>query len=91
MAIWRVIRTMEETGDSRSKLYADSAAGLMVKPIKIGPRAAGFPSEEVQAVVAARVAGYSQAELRNLVLRLESARRHKADSAVLASCQLAAG
>jgi prophage regulatory protein len=42
--------------------------------VKIGARAAGWPASEVQALNAARIAGKSDDEIRELVLKLEAAR-----------------
>lgn len=78
MAILRVPATLVETGASRSKLYADVAAGLFTRPVKLGPRASGFPSDEVQSIVRARIAGRTDEEIRALVRRLEAARQEVA-------------
>lgn len=78
MAIWRIAPTLAETGTSRSGLYAQIAAGLFTRPIKIGPRASGFPSEEVLAINRARIAGHTNDEIRSLVRRLEAARQEAA-------------
>lgn len=72
--IYRFPQTLVETGQSRSGLYASVAKGLFVRPIKIGPRASGFPSHEVHAIVAARVAGQTDEQIRALVQRLEEQR-----------------
>jgi len=63
------------TGNSRSTLYARIAQGLWPKQIKIGPRMVGWLADEVSAMNAARVAGKSDAEIRALVAKLETARR----------------
>lgn len=78
MAILRIPAVLAEMGASRSKFYADVAAGVMVRPIKLGPRAAGIPSDEVQAIARARIAGRSDDEIRALVRRLEAARQQEA-------------
>lgn len=74
MAILRIPAVLVETGTSRSKLYADIAAQLFVRPIKLGPRASGIPSEEVFAINRARIAGHTDDQIRALVRRLEAAR-----------------
>lgn len=74
MAILRIPRVLAETGDSRSKLYNDMSLGLMPRPIKIGARAVGLPSHEVEAINQARIAGKSQDDIRALVQRLEANR-----------------
>lgn len=59
---------------SKSSLYAAIAAGLFPTPVPIGARAVAWPESEVDAVIAARIAGKSDAEIRALVERLEVAR-----------------
>jgi prophage regulatory protein len=73
--ILRLPTVKAESGYSRSTLYLRIAQGLYTKPIKLGPRAAGWPSEEVAAINAARIAGKTDDEIRELVLRLEAARK----------------
>jgi prophage regulatory protein len=43
--------------------------------VPIGARAVGWPEHEVTAINAARIAGKSDAEIRELVFRLEAARK----------------
>lgn len=74
MALIRISAVLVETGTSRSKLYADVTSGLFTRPVKLGPRASGFPSSEVKAIVDARIAGFSEDQIRSLVKRLEAAR-----------------
>ena len=50
------------------------AKGSGRHPSRIGPRAVGWPAQEVAALNAARIAGQSDAELRELVTRLHAAR-----------------
>jgi len=63
-----------ETGLSRSTIYLRISQRLWPKPVNLGPRAVGWPAVEVQALNAARIAGRSDEEIRNLVLALEQAR-----------------
>uniref|UniRef100_A0A2X0QVD7 Phage transcriptional regulator, AlpA n=1 Tax=Candidatus Nitrotoga fabula TaxID=2182327 RepID=A0A2X0QVD7_9PROT len=44
----------------------------------IGARATGTPDYEVDALIAARIAGKSDEEIRALVIRLEAARKELA-------------
>ena len=74
MAIIRFPETQRKTGSPRSSLYWYMRCGLFVKPVKIGPRSSGFPEHEVDAIVAARVAGKSDAEIRELVADLHARR-----------------
>lgn len=62
------------TGYSRSTIYLRVAQGLFPKPISLGPRAVGWPSDEVAAINAARIAGRSDEQIRDLVARLMAIR-----------------
>ena len=63
-----------ESGLSRSTLYLRISQGLWTTPVHIGPRAVGWPAQEVAALNTARIAGQSDEELRELVTRLHAAR-----------------
>ena len=75
VTILRIAVTLRRRGRSRSAHYADIKSGLFVRPIRIGLRAAGTPDYEVDALIAARIAGKSDEEIRDLVRRLEAARK----------------
>ena len=66
-----------ETGYSRSTIYLRMKQGLWPKPVRLGPRAVGWPANEVAALNGARIAGRSDDQVRQLVERLETA-RHRA-------------
>jgi len=74
-AILRLPTVKAETGLARSTLYARIADGLWPKPVSLGPRAVGWPSSEVAAINAARIAGKPDSEIRSLVSKLEAARK----------------
>jgi prophage regulatory protein len=63
------------TGLSRSWTYDAIAKGLFVKPILLSARAVGWPSDEVAAINAARIAGKTNDEIIELVMQLEAARK----------------
>ncbi len=67
-------------GRSRSAWYDDIAQGLMVPPVHLGPRCSVWPDDELDALMAARIAGRTDAEIRNLVADLVAARK-QADKA----------
>ena len=73
--ILRLPAVKAETGNSRSTHYLRIAQGLFTKPVSLGPRAVGWPSSEVEAINAARIAGKSDVEIRELVVQLEAARK----------------
>lgn len=63
------------TGLSRSSIYLRIAQGVFPKPVSLGGRAVGWPAHEIAALNAARIAGKSDAEVRDLVVKLEAARK----------------
>ncbi len=73
--ILRLPAVRTETGVSRSTHYLRVAQGLFTKPVSLGARAVGWPSSEVDALNAARIAGRSEEEIRALVTNLEKARK----------------
>jgi prophage regulatory protein len=75
MSILRMQSVKTETGhSSHASIYSAIHDGLFTMPVQIGQRAVGWPSEEVQAIIAARVAGKSDADIRALVDQLHAAR-----------------
>ena len=60
---------------SKSQMYADIAAGLCVKPVKVGSRASAFPLHEIDALIAARIANFGDDEIRELVDLLHERRK----------------
>lgn len=73
--ILRLPAVLRERGRSRSAHYQDIQEGLFTRPVSIGLRAVGWPSCEVAALNAARIAGKSNEEIRALVVKLETARK----------------
>ncbi len=73
--ILRIPAVKSESGLSRSTIYLRIAQGLWTKPVSLGARAVGWPSDEVAAINAARSAGKSDEEVRALVAKLEVARK----------------
>lgn len=73
--IQRLPAVLRERGRSRSSHYLDIQQGLFTHPVQIGLRAVGWPSSEVAAINAARIAGKSDEEIRALVVILEAARK----------------
>lgn len=74
LTIWRRKQVECATGYSRSTIYWRISEGLFIKPVSLGARAVGYPSHEVQALNAARIAGKSDDEIRALVKRLIATR-----------------
>lgn len=71
----RLSECLARKGQTRSPFYSEIQNGLMTKPVKTSLRAVAWPDHEVDAVVAARIAGASADEIRALVERLHAARK----------------
>lgn len=75
MTILRIPAVMAEMGyRSHTSVYNAIHAGLLTHPSRIGQRAVGLPSSEVQAINSARIAGRDDEQIRQLVHSLHAAR-----------------
>lgn len=75
MPIWRIQACKQYSGyRSNASIYNLIKVGLWTKPVLIGRRSVGWPSEEVEEINKARVAGLSDGQIRELVLRLHAKR-----------------
>lgn len=74
-AILRLPDVRAKSGLSRSTIYLRISQGLWTRPVNLGGRAVGWPDSEVATLNAARIAGRSNEEVRNLVVELEAGRR----------------
>ena len=63
------------TATSKSTHYQHIKQGLMVEPIQQGAQAVAYPEHEIQAIIAARIAGKSVDEIRTLVASLQEQRK----------------
>ena len=73
--ILRLPEVKAQSGYSRSTIYLRITQGLWTKAIRLGERSVGWPSTEIAALNAARIANKSNDEIRALVIKLESARK----------------
>ena len=73
--ILRIPAVKSESGLSRSTIYLRISQGLWTKPVNLGARAVGWPSDEVAAINASRISGKTDEEVRALVAKLEAARK----------------
>ena len=73
--IHRLPAVKAKSGYSRSTIYIRIAPGLWSKQVRLGPRCVGWPANEVAALNAARIAGKNDDEIRELVVKLEAARK----------------
>jgi prophage regulatory protein len=75
MNIWRIETCKAVTGyRSTASIYNNIRDGLWPKAVNIGRRSVGWPSDEIIAINAARIAGQTDAQIRELVKRLEAKR-----------------
>lgn len=73
--ILRLPKALEQSGYSRSTLYQRIADRFMEHvPVSIGARAVGWPDFEVSSLIAACIAGKSDADIRELVAELQAQR-----------------
>ena len=82
MAILRVNRVMDFMGVRRTSIHEAVKDGTLTRPIRVTAGAVGWPESEVQAVIAARIAGKSKAEIQALVNTLH-AQRTQADAGTI--------
>jgi prophage regulatory protein len=73
--ILRLPAVIAGSGLSRSTIYLRIAQGVFTRPVSLGARAVGWPAHEMTAINAARIAGKSEAQMRELVRELEVARK----------------
>lgn len=73
--ILRLAAVKHQSGLSRSTIYSRISQGLWPKPISLGPRMIGWTESEVTAMNSARIAGKSEAEIRELVTKIEASRK----------------
>lgn len=59
---------------SHASVYNDIREGLFTRSVSIGSRAVGWPDYEVYAICQARIAGWSDAQIRELVTQLHEKR-----------------
>ena len=75
MSILRMPAVKAETGHrSHASIYTAIKNGTFTQPVQIGQRSVGWPDYEVFALNAARIAGKSETEIKELVIRLHAKR-----------------
>ena len=62
------------SGYSRSTIYLYIANGLFPSPIKIGARSVGWPEDEINQIIRARISGQTENAIKQLVLNIQAAR-----------------
>ena len=56
-------------------IYQHVSKGLLTRPVNLGLKATGWPVDEIDKIVSARVAGKGEVEIKALVARLMAARQ----------------
>ena len=74
MQLLRIKQICGRMGLSRSTVYELMDRGELPRVVRVTSRSVCLPEHEIEAVLAARLAGRSSEEIRALVGRLESAR-----------------
>lgn len=70
---------------SKTRVYELVGEGSMPKPIRLGHRASAWLESELDAMVAARAAGFDEEQLRSLVDRLHAQRKERAAALVVSA------
>lgn len=92
MALWRIDAVRAELGHrSNASIYTQVREGRFPRPVPIGQRSVGWPDYEVQAIVAARIGGRTDDEIRALVDQLHAQRVQLAPSLLPGAVATAAG
>ena len=74
----RLTDVASKLGMRTTSIYRHCAEGLLTQPIKITARCSVWPEDEIDAVVASRIAGKDPGEIRALVAQLTAARATRA-------------
>lgn len=74
MKLLKLPAVLGQTAGSRTGHYAHIKVGLMTPPVKLSAHSVAWPEHEIKAINAARVAGKSDDEIRELVSRLVAER-----------------
>ena len=66
----RPVQVQELLHCSKTVLYDWVDEGLLTPPFKIGKRATAWPTDELKRILAARIAGASELEIKVLVAKM---------------------
>jgi len=68
-------KALELSAHGRSTFRSRIKEGLMTPPVRLGENSVAWPEKEMEAINAARIAGKSDDEIRQLVARLVADRK----------------
>jgi prophage regulatory protein len=87
MSILRIPTVKNELGHkSNTSIYSAIRGGLLTRAVPLSKRAVGWPEAEIQAISAARIAGNSEEQIRDLVRGCTEFCVNGAGISPLASC-----
>lgn len=72
-------RVLEITATARSTHHKRIHEGLMVPGVRLGENSVAYPEHEVTTLIAARIAGKSDVEIRQLVADLVASRKNQSN------------
>lgn len=75
MKLLKLPAVLELTATGRSTHHKRIHEGLMTQPVRQGQNSVAYPEHEITAINAARIAGKSDAEIRELVSQLMADRK----------------
>ncbi|OYT99321.1 MAG: transcriptional regulator [Burkholderiales bacterium PBB1] len=76
--ILRLKQSLELDGDCKTGRYNKIKRGLYTTPFLISSRCVGWPEHECTAIISARIAGWSDDQIRELVKQLHEKRKQYA-------------
>ena len=76
VTILRFPNVRTKLGLSRSSIYDLVSKKLLPRPVRLGQRIVGFPENELEAVIAARIAGADDEQIRALVSKIHANRNN---------------
>lgn len=74
--LMRNSQAFQHMGISRSTFYSQIKTGLLPQPIRLGPNSVAWLKHELDAVLSARICGYDDGALQELVTNLISERQN---------------
>ncbi len=73
--ILKLSEVMSLSGFKRSTIYLRIKSGLITRPVQIGKRSIGWPSNEIHILIKAVIAGFSDNDIKIIVKNLEDSRK----------------
>ncbi|HKB59527.1 MAG TPA: AlpA family phage regulatory protein [Gallionellaceae bacterium] len=74
MRLLKLPQVLDLTATSRTTHYSNIKTGLMTAPVPLGVHSVAWPEHEISQLIAARIAGKSDEEIRQIVRDMMSKR-----------------